>query len=48
MNRILRGVYSQQGYADKIGKDKSTVSRMVKNKELELVFTEDGKPLIKA
>ena len=48
MKSILRGVYSQQGYADKINKDKSTISRMVKNNELNLVYTEDGKPLIKA
>jgi len=44
---ILINTYTQQGYADLIGKDKSTVSRMIKNGQLNVVYTHDGKPLIK-
>ena len=47
MKKILKGTYTQQGYSKMTGLDKSTVSRMVKSGELELVYTQDGKALIK-
>ena len=44
---VLEGVYSQLGYAKKIGVSSARVCQMVHRNELKLVFTEDGKPLIK-
>jgi hypothetical protein len=45
--KILKDTYTQEGYSKLTGIPKSTVSRMVKNEELNLVYTHDGKPLIK-
>lgn len=47
-SRILKGIYSQQGFANEIGKDKSTVSLYCKDGLLTTVMTEDGKRLIRA
>ena len=47
MKKILKNIYSQQGYADLTGLDKSTISSYVKSGKVNLVYTQDGKPLIK-
>jgi hypothetical protein len=48
MKKILKGIYSQKGYCEKTGLSAGRISQLVKAEKLTLVYTEDGKPLIKA
>lgn len=48
MKKVLKGIFTQKGYKEKTGLSAGRISQLVKENKLSLVYTEDGKPLIKA
>lgn len=46
MKKILKNIYTQRGYAKKVGLTDARISQMISEGKLKLVETMDGKTLI--